>query len=94
MNNLNQRITEVTMGLSRLSQEGFDIVEITKIWAKIPDGNPENEDYLDLANQCILEVSSLVDSRFPNLSTGLKTAKKLRLLASLLDLKANQIESL
>lgn len=94
MTELTQRVTEVTLGLSRLSKEGFDIVELAKIWAKIPTSTHlESKDYFDSARQCIEDVSALVDSQFPGLPQGIKTAKKLRLLAGLIEIKATQIES-
>ena len=94
MTDLNQRVTEVTFGLSRLSREGFDIADLVRIWAKIPDGNIENEDTNYLATECIREISQLVDAQFAGLPKGAKTAKKLRLMAGLLELKATQVESL
>ncbi|EKD91381.1 MAG: hypothetical protein ACD_30C00015G0001 [uncultured bacterium] len=95
MSEINQRITEVTLGLSRLSKEGFDIVELAKIWAQIPNSTQlESFDYYESARNCIENVSTLVDNQFPALPNGLKTAKKLRLLAGLLELKAAQIESI
>ncbi len=95
MQEINQRITEVTIGLSRLSNEGFDIVELAKIYSQIPSSTSlVSADYYESARQCIENVSILVDNQFPSLPNGLKTAKKLRLLAGLLELKATQIESI
>lgn len=95
MNEINQRVAEVTFGLSRLSREGFDVSDLAKIWVLIPSGDPsDGKDYFHNAFQSIQAVSILVDNQFPQLSRGARTAKKLRLMAGLLELKATQVENL
>lgn len=86
-------VTEITSKLCQISLgNGVDLIKVAEIWALLPIEDAEGITYLEAASQCILEVSSLIDSQFPNLSKDQRTAKKFYLMAELLKLKANQLE--
>lgn len=86
-----KHITEVTTELCSIAEEGYNLADLTKIWAALPMEDSEGITYLEVASQCILEVSSLVDNTFPNLNKNQKVAKKYYLMAKLLTLKADQL---
>lgn len=91
MSDLVNRITKVTNQLLEIAEEGYDLKELTRIWVMLPIEDNEGITYLEIASQCILEVSSLVDQSFPDFAKNEKIAKKYYLMAKLLTLKADQI---
>lgn len=94
MTDLIRSVTEVTNELSSLAKEGYDLEDVTRIWAELPLEDSEGLTYLESASQCILEVSNLVDKTFPGLDKNHSVAKKYLLMAKLLTLKANQLHRL
>jgi hypothetical protein len=92
MNNiLVKRVSQITTQLVDISQEGYDLKELTRIWSMIPIGE-DNMAYLESVSQCILEVSTLVDQKFGNLTQNQRSAKKYRLMARLLNIKADELD--
>ncbi len=89
-----EQVSQITLRLAEIAQEGYSVTEITKIWVDLPTGDLDGTSDLEAATKCILEVSNLVDKRYADLPINLKVAKKLKLMASLLDLKADQLNSL
>lgn len=92
MNDLIKKVTNVTNRLMEISREGYDLEQLTRIWAMLPVEDDEGMSYLESASQCILEVSSLVNESFPKEGATERTARKYRLMASLLNLKADQLD--
>ena len=87
-----QKIEIVTTRLSKIAkEEGFEVGDLAKIWVALPLEDNEGITYLEVASQCILEVSGLVDRTFPQFSYSQKIAKKYTLMAGLLKLKAEQL---
>lgn len=91
MTDLIRSVTQVTSELSCLAKEGYDLEDVTRIWAELPLQDSEGLSYLEAASQCILEVSNLVDKTFPKLDNNQSIAKKYLLMAKLLTLKADQL---
>ncbi|MBI2021496.1 hypothetical protein HYS93_01285 [Candidatus Daviesbacteria bacterium] len=94
MRKIIEQITDTTYKLSQIAQEGYEVGEIAKIWSIIPIGDSEDITYLEATSRCVLEVSELVDKKFPELTRLQRTAKKFRLMAKLLDSKADLLDNL
>lgn len=95
MGDLIKHVTEVTTVLSDLAQkDGYNLKELTRIWVMLPIDDSQGITYLEAASQSILEAAALVDNTFPTLEYHQKTAKKYRLMAELLRLKADQLDKL
>ncbi|RJO60723.1 hypothetical protein C4544_04600 [candidate division WS5 bacterium] len=87
-----KKVEEVVINLTNLAQEEqIPVVELVRIWAALPTEDTEGMTYLEVAGQCILEVSNMVNKNFPNLSVVDKTARKYRLMGKLLVIKADQV---
>lgn len=87
-----QRVEQVTVELHRIAkEENLDLMELTKIWVALPIDESGGMTYLEAASQCIIDVSNLVDTVYPNMVNNERTAKKFRLMSKLLALKANQL---
>lgn len=83
---------EITIRLNHISlNSGFPVQNLFNIWLKLPTGDHLETTYLDAANQCILELSELVDSTYPGLIREQRVSLKLRLMGELLKLKAEHI---
>jgi hypothetical protein len=87
-----RRVAEVTTKLAHICQPGMSLTQITAIWAKIPIGDLEDMNDLESVNECILDISNLVDTNFPHLMKPERTAKKYRLMSELFSLKAELLE--
>lgn len=83
---------EIFIRLNHLSlTSGFPFDNLFIIWSKIPTGDQLETTYLEAANQCILELSDLVDLTYPGLIREQKISLKLRIMGDLLKLKAEHI---
>ncbi len=95
MQQLIQTVTDVTYKLADIAQEeGYDVKEITKIWATLPTSDTDEMTYLEAAGQAALEVSSLVDEKYIQLPRSQRLAKKYRLMSYLLAAKAELLRGL
>lgn len=97
MNEVTDQLNLITNKLSKIVQEENigDLSYLTRIWAHLPSGDVEQEEmYLERLNECVLDVSNLVDQRFRDLSQPARTAKKNRLMGHLLSMKAEQLDTL
>lgn len=92
MDHIVKRVTDIAEQLVTVADEGYSLKDVTRIWGDIPTDDEAEMNYLESAGQSILEISSLVDQTFPNLSRPQRTAKKYRLMAKLLNLKADQLD--
>jgi hypothetical protein len=92
MDHIIKRVADITEELISVADEGYSLKDVTRIWGNIPVDDEEGMTYLEAANQCILEISNLVNQRYPNLSKTERLAKKYRLMAKLLELKADQLD--
>ncbi len=90
-----KQVETATISLAELAQkEGVDMGVLVKIWANLPLDESQGMTYLEMAGQCILEVSGAVDKAFPGLSYEEKIIKKFELMAGLLLLKAEQVKQI
>ena len=87
-----QPTEEINPQLSQIcSEEMCNPVELNKIWNNIPDQD-EGSDYLERTCISLLGLSDLVDDNFQKIPSNKKLAKKYRLMAKLLSLKAEQLD--
>lgn len=90
MLNMDQKLPEIT----QISDElGCSEAEINDVLLSLPTGDVEEVTFLDGAGQWILEVSSLINDKFPNLTPDDRTAKKFKLMGKMLELKAEEMVS-
>lgn len=69
------------LSVTQISQEiGCSEGEITDVLLSVPTGDVEDLTFLDAAGQWILEVSSLINDKFPNFTPEERTAKKFKLM--------------
>lgn len=86
------QLPKTALDLKQISQEeGIPEVELSRIFFSLPIGDNEEITYLEAANQCIIDISNLVDTTYPDLNQIQKVATKLRLMGKLLSLKAQQL---
>lgn len=76
------------------NEESLSEQEVMELWNQVPVGDMGEMSYLEASAQCILEVSSLIDNKNPNLSQNQSIAKKYRLMSKLLKVKSEQLEAL
>ncbi len=95
MQQLIQTVSNVTFRLADIAQqEGYDLKELTKIWATLPIADTEEMTYLEAAGQSALEVSNIVDSKYAQLPRNHRLSKKYKLMSELLAAKADLLQSL
>lgn len=88
-----KQVETVTLRLAEISKsEGIDVDVLAKIWAALPLEENGGITYLEVASQCILEISAAVDQVCVDRPYQQKIFKKYKLAARLLDLKADQLE--
>lgn len=89
---------ETIVELTELAEEtGCDIADLVVVWSKIPVENQEGSDSLAESGEAIIALSDAVDKavdkRYPGMPAHEKTAKKLRIMAKLINSKAELLES-
>jgi hypothetical protein len=93
MGDIMSNTTELIYRLADLAQQGdYNIKRVVEIWDKIPIKDEDNLDYLSSINQCIIDISDMVESSNPALSDTNKMIERYRLMAEFLILKANLLE--
>lgn len=86
-------ITEVTCKLGQIAKdEGYDINEITQIWAALPLEDAKSLDF-NILKEWFFQVSDMVEKQHTDLPAALKIAKKYHLMGNLLNTKAKLLRS-
>lgn len=92
MQDIAQNPEKIDSQLEKICEEEMcSLDEIIEVWINIPNKN-EEMDYLEKACMCFLGISDLVDGNFQKFTPNKRLAKKYRLIAKLLKLKARQLE--
>jgi hypothetical protein len=80
--------------LSQLAEHTkCDINDLITVWTKIPVKNNDGADSLIESGEAIIAISEAIDKKYPNLVANEKTALKLRVMAIILNLKADLLHS-
>lgn len=92
-----QVIGQVEVTVERLAELArktkCDVNDLITVWSSIPVKNEAGSDSLAESGEAIIAVSDAVDKRYPNMSAHEKTALKFRIMAELLNSKAELLDS-
>ncbi len=72
-------------------EEMCNINQVEKVWPTIPV-NDQEPYYFENACLSLLQISTLIDDEFQGLAPNKRLAKKYRLMAKLLGLKAQELD--
>ena len=88
-----QPLSNLNLTIEQIAQdESLDIQQLASLLKKLPVDDTEEITYLEIAGECVMEVSSLIDDKYPELPRNQRMVKKYKLISKLLALKAEQLE--